>query len=184
MASTENSTTLPIRTGDASDNVTPTNETDLMSSFQNPEVYHKACYNTHKVSRAVIQLIEDLGGLKVSTLAMMDSTCRDLCLHLKEMEPMLAAFTKHCQTRGSNMALTTLPLTPGLLDWLVSVESDLLKALRELQGLKHGDDDTGLAVTPMPASIPLVKNMTFSDLVEDLDHSRSTIKAFLPILRA
>ncbi|KAF4981533.1 hypothetical protein FZEAL_2682 [Fusarium zealandicum] len=184
---------IDLRTAQASPNTSkwpsarsPMPGQEPAESTPGPREYHKACCAAIESIDGVVHLADELGGSRVSTLSLLQSTCRGLSIQTHELERILHAYAGKWLERGSNMnTAVATPLHPEVFDWIHHLQTKLGHVKAELRKLKSAGDASSWTDLPFDATeMPLRANMTLADCLVSLENSQAVLAEFLPILNA
>ncbi|KAM0438470.1 hypothetical protein ACHAPT_001219 [Fusarium lateritium] len=153
---------------------------DDNASSTTPIDYHNSCCTAITSLDDVATLAHQLGGSRVSTLSLLQSTCHAILTQAKDLETMLAAYAKHWVAQGSNIG--DMPLNVNVFDWIFNLNGQLLRAQAELQCLKPAGHVTHLPLGP--DDIPPRTNMALATCLESLENMQTALADFFPIIKA
>ncbi|WAO94483.1 Hypothetical protein NCS54_01206900 [Fusarium falciforme] len=156
----------------------------------NPIDCHKSCCTAITSLDDVAKLARELAGTRVSTLSLLQSTCKGILTQAKDLETMLGAYAKHWVAQGSNVDADDMPLSASVWDWISNLRDELLRAQGEMLHLKSkpteettDSTDSILPTTLEAKDIPLSTNMALASCLEKLEDMQNTLADFLPIFK-
>ncbi|CAH0048546.1 unnamed protein product [Clonostachys solani] len=124
------------------------------------------------------QTIADLPSFNVPIVCKIQDALHVLSDHFNDLEPILAAYSKHWTRHGQALAADQIPLHTGLMSWMDTLEPcmiDLQSEVRAQAELAHASSENN-TTTPAVAA-------AFVDYLVELEDLSETLTEFLPIMK-
>ncbi|KAK7418153.1 hypothetical protein QQX98_004128 [Neonectria punicea] len=149
-----------------------------------PSFYHKSLCTVIDCIDATSAKALALGAARISTLSFLKSACDELVKHARDLEPILSAYARRWEAKGSGMAAGEMPLNASLLEWMHHVRLHLLNAQVEMDRIQPLETHIDKPNTRLiAASIPLQVNVSLAGCAEALEDALATIETFMPIFK-
>ncbi|CAI6090131.1 unnamed protein product [Clonostachys chloroleuca] len=174
--------TGPDDQDDQGDARSESSEGTVRDPSENPVEHHSVLENlavlVKELREELQQTIIDLPSFNVPIVCKIQDALHVLSDHFDDLEPILAAYSKHWTRHGQALAADQIPLHTGLMSWMDSLEPcmiDLQGEVRAQAELAH-DSSENNATTPAVAA-------AFVDYLVALEDLSETLTEFLPIMK-
>ncbi|VUC30275.1 unnamed protein product [Clonostachys rosea] len=172
----------PAGPDDQGDARSETSEGTVRDPSENPVEHHAVlealALLVQELREELQQTISDLPSFNVPIVCKIQDALHVLSDHFNDLEPILAAYSKHWTRHGQALAADQIPLHTGLMNWMDSLEPcliDLQSEVRMQAELTHASSENN-TTTPAVAA-------AFVDYLVGLEDLSESLTEFLPIMK-